>query len=90
MSTTTRTPITTTTSRSVRRAGAWCLGAGLVGAAQAGILLAWSPQVSQDRYSYPFTGLGFVVAQIAGALLALPIAQWLLGSPRGTPQQPAR
>jgi len=34
--------------------------------------------------------LGFVVAQITGALLALPIAQCLLGSPRGTPQQPAR
>lgn len=33
---------------------------------------------------------GFVAAQIAGALLALPIAQRLLGSPPGTPQQPAR
>ena len=73
MSTITRTHTTTSTSRSVRRAGAWCLGAGLVGAAQAGILLAWSPQVSQDRYSYPFTGLGFVVAQTSFFLQHLPL-----------------
>ncbi|MEJ7832088.1 MAG: hypothetical protein WKF79_04185 [Nocardioides sp.] len=71
MSTTTRTP--TTTSRSVRRAGAWCLGAGLVGAAQAIIVLAWSPQVSDARYSYPFTGFGFVVAQTSFFLQHLPL-----------------
>jgi len=71
MSTTTRTP--TTTSRSVRQAGVWCLGAGLVGAAQAIIMLAWSPQVSDDRYSYPFTGLGFVVAQASFFLQHLPL-----------------
>ncbi len=71
MSTTTRTP--TTTSRSVRRAGVWCLGAGLVGAAQAIILLAWSPQVSDNRYSYPFTGFGFVVAQTSFFLQHLPL-----------------
>ena len=71
MSTITRTP--TTTSRSVRRAGVWCLGAGLVGAAQAIILLAWSPQVSDDRYSYPFTGFGFVVAQASFFLQHLPL-----------------
>ncbi|MCY7402896.1 MAG: hypothetical protein LH477_18450 [Nocardioides sp.] len=71
MSTTTRTPITT--SRSVRRAGVWCLGAGLVGAAQALILLAWVPQVSDNRYSYPFTGFGFVVAQTSFFLQHLPL-----------------
>ena len=71
MSTTTRTPLTT--SRSVRRAGVWCLGAGLVGAAQAIIMLAWSPQVSDDRYSYPFTGFGFVVAQTSFFLQHLPL-----------------
>jgi len=89
MSTTTRTPITTTTSRSVRRAGAWCLGAGLVGAAQAIIMLAWSPQVSQDRYSYPFTGLGFVVAQTSFFLQHLPLvfalaALWWLPATRAS------
>ena len=71
MSTTTRTP--TTTSRSVRQTGVWCLGAGLVGAAQAIIMLAWSPQVSDDRYSYPFTGFGFAVAQASFFLQHLPL-----------------
>ncbi len=71
MSTITRTP--TPTSRSVRRAGLWCLGAGIVGAAQAVILLAWSPQVSDDRYSYPFGGFGFAVAQTSFFLQHLPL-----------------
>lgn len=71
MSTTTRPPLTT--SWSVRRAGFWCLGAGLVGAAQAIILLAWSPQVSDDRYSYPFTGFGYAVAQTSFFLQHLPL-----------------
>src|SRR4051794_16368182 len=74
------------TSRSVRRAGVWCLGAGLVGAAQAIILLAWSPQVPDDRYSYPFTGLGFVTAQTSFFLQHLPLVlgvaalRWLPGA----------
>jgi hypothetical protein len=63
----------TTTSRSVRRAGAWCLGAGLLGAAQTAIVLAWSPQVSDDRYSYPFTSLGHSVAQTTFFLQHLPL-----------------
>ena len=71
MSTTTRTP--TTTSRSVHQAGVWCLGAGLVGATQAIIMLAWSPQVSDNRYSYPFTGFGFVVAQMSFFLQHVPL-----------------
>lgn len=71
MSTITRPP--TTTPLSVRRAGVWCLGAGLVGAAQAIIVLAWSPQVPDDRYSYPFTGFGFVVAQTSFFLQHLPL-----------------
>jgi uncharacterized membrane protein YidH (DUF202 family) len=71
MSTTTLTP--TTTSRSVRRAGLWCLGAGLVGAAQAVTVLAWSPQVSDDRYSYPFTPIGFAIAQTTFFLQHLPL-----------------
>lgn len=71
MSTITRTP--PTTSRSVQQAGRWCLVAGLVGAGQAIILLAWPPQVSADRYSYPFTGLGFLLAQTSFFLQHLPL-----------------
>lgn len=71
MSTTTLTH--TTTSPSVRRAGVWCLGAGLIGAAQAAVLLAWSPQVTDDRYSYPFTGVGYAVAQTSFFLQHLPL-----------------
>lgn len=72
MSTATRIP-STTTARPVRRAGLWCLGAGLVGTAQAGLILAWSPQVSDERYSYPFTGAGFTVAQATFSLQHLPL-----------------
>jgi hypothetical protein len=71
MSTTTLSP--TTTSLRLRRTGAWCLAAGLVGAAQTIILLAWSPQVTNDRYSYPFTGFGYVVAQSSFFLQHLPL-----------------
>ena len=69
--TTTRTH--TETSRSVRRAGVWCLGAGLVGAVQAIVLLAWPAKVPDDRYSYPFAGFGFVVAQTSFFLQHLPL-----------------
>ena len=71
MSTTTLTQATTL--RSVRRAGVWCLGTGLLGAAQAAVLLAWSPQVTDDRYSYPFTGVGYTVAQTSFFLQHLPL-----------------
>lgn len=71
MSTTTRTP--PTTSRSVRRAGRWCVVAGVAGAVQAVILLAWPPQVPADRYSYPFTGLGFILAQASFFVQHLPL-----------------
>lgn len=71
MSTTTHTP--TSHSQSVRRAGAWCLGGGLVGAAQAVIVLAWSPQVSDDRFSYPFDGLWHGIAQTTFFLQHLPL-----------------
>ena len=63
----------TSTRQSVRRAGAWCLAAGLVGAAQGLMILAWSPQVSEERFSYPFTGLGFSIAQFSFFLQHLPL-----------------
>lgn len=58
----------------VHTAGAWCLAAGLVGLAQAALLLAWPKQVSIDRFSYPFTSVGFVVAQATFALQHVPLA----------------
>ncbi len=72
MSTTTTRAVTRTTSP-LGPAGAWCVGAGLVGVAQAVILLLWAPQVSADRYSYPFTGLGYGVAQVSFFLQHLPL-----------------
>ncbi len=66
--------LTTARSRStVRQAGAWCLAAGIVGAAQAAIVLAWSPQVPESRFSYPFSGAGFAVAQASFFLQHLPL-----------------
>jgi hypothetical protein len=62
------------TRRWVPKAGAWCLAAGLVGVAQAGVALAWPRQVSADRFSYPFTSAGFVVAQATFALQHVPLA----------------
>ena len=55
-------------------AGAWCAAAGLVGVAQAALVLAWPKQVSVDRFSYPFTSTGFVVAQATFALQHIPLA----------------
>jgi len=44
-----------------------------VGAAQAAVLLAWPEQVSEDRYSYPFTAGGHVLAQVSVFLQHLPL-----------------
>ena len=66
---------TTSTIRPwVHPAGAWCAAAGLVGAAQAALVLAWPKQVSVDRFSYPFTSTGYVVAQATFALQHVPLA----------------
>jgi hypothetical protein len=61
MSSTTLTHVPST--RSVRPAGAWCLAGGLLGAAEGLAMLAWSPQVSDDSFSYPFNDLWYVIAQ---------------------------
>jgi hypothetical protein len=63
MTTTTLTP--TLPSRAVRRAGAWCLGGGILGAAEGVVVLAWSPQVPDDRFSYPFSGLWYFVSEVS-------------------------
>ena len=46
-----------------RTAGRICLAGGLIGAAQATVMLLVSPTVSDDRYSYPFDSTGYAVAQ---------------------------
>lgn len=63
----------TSTSTAVHRAGKWCLAAGIIGAIQAGIVLAWPRQVTDDRFSYPFTENGYAVAQVAFFLQHLPL-----------------
>ena len=58
----------------VHTAGAWCLAAGLVGVAQAALVLAWPKQVSVDRFSYPFASAAFEFAQATFALQHVPLA----------------
>jgi hypothetical protein len=83
-------PMTTTTSTrtplvmSIRQAGAWCLGGGLLGAAEALAVLAWSPQVSGDRFSYPFNSPWYFVAEACFVLqhmLLVPAGLALLSLP---------
>lgn len=83
----------TSTRQSVRRAGAWCLGAGLLGAAQGVAVLAWPPQAPEDRFSYPFTGVGFAIAQLSFFLQHLPLilgVAMLLGLPAVRSSRTAR
>lgn len=51
--------------RRVRRAGAWCLAGGLLGAVGVLVTLAWSPQVTEERFSYPFDAFWFVIAELS-------------------------
>lgn len=55
--------MTSTTSRSARL----CLWGGLIGAAQAVVLLLLPPAVGPDRFSHPFDATGHVVAQLTFA-----------------------
>ncbi len=48
----------------VRRAGAACLAAGVLGAASGVFLAVYPAQVADDRFSYPLTSTGFVVIQV--------------------------
>ena len=74
MTTLTSSSTTSTIRPWVHTAGAWCAAAGLVGVAQAALVLAWPKQVSVDRFSYPFTSTGYVVAQATFALQHIPLA----------------
>ena len=51
----------------VRRAGALCLGGGLLGVVEGIVTLSWSPQVTEERFSYPFDEFWFVIAELAYA-----------------------
>lgn len=63
------TPLTTvSTTRRVRRAGAWCLGGGLLGIAGVLVTLAWPHQVTEEWFSYPFDAFWFVIAELAYAV----------------------
>lgn len=73
MTSITTSSATRATDHTIRRAGAWCLAGGLVGIAQAALLLAWPGQVDSDRFSYPFTSGGFVLAQATFALQHVPL-----------------
>lgn len=52
----------------VRRAGAVCLVGGLLGVVEGLVTLSWSPQVPEERFSYPFDEFWFVVAELAYAV----------------------
>lgn len=69
------TPITPTTpnttvatTRRVRRAGAVCLGGGLLGIAEGIITLSWPQQVTEEWFAYPFDTSWFVIAELAYAV----------------------
>jgi hypothetical protein len=51
----------------LRRAGALCLAGGLLGVVEGIVTLSWSPQVDEERFSYPFDEFWFVVAELAYA-----------------------
>ena len=72
MSTSTELSPNRTSSRVVT-SGRWCAAAGLVGLLQGLILLAWPPQVSDDRFSFPLSSTGHVVAQATFFLQHLPL-----------------
>jgi hypothetical protein len=63
--------MSTTTSnhslKSIRRAGAWCLGGGLLGVAEGVVTLAWPHQVTEDWFRYPFNTFWFVIAELSYA-----------------------
>lgn len=53
----------TTVPEWVRRAGAVCLAAGILGAASGILLAVYPPGVSEEMFSYPLTAAGFTVMQ---------------------------
>ena len=68
MTPTTPTTTVVSTTRRVRRAGAVCLGGGLLGIAEGVITLSWPKQVTEEWFAYPFDTFWFVIAELAYAL----------------------
>lgn len=64
----------TSPDSTLRAVGALGLVTGILGAAGAVLLLAWSPQVPADLMSYPFTQRGFAIVQSVFAVQHLPLA----------------
>lgn len=60
-------------STNLRTAGRWCLVAGVIGAIQAAVVLAWPHQVPEARFSFPFTATGHVIAQSTFFLQHVPL-----------------
>ena len=87
---TTQTTAATQEHPTVRRTGMWCLAAGLVGVAQAVLVVLWPEQVAADRYSYPFTPTGHVVAQATFFLQHLPLLAGLVALSRLAPVRTSR
>ncbi|WP_109509918.1 hypothetical protein [Nocardioides speluncae] len=72
MTTTTANPVRATSrQRSLAAVG---LAASLLGAASAGLLIGWDPQVPSDQFSYPFEPGGFAVVQTFFFVQHLPLA----------------
>jgi len=63
----------------VRTLGLLCVLAGALGVASAAVLLVIDPAVGSDRFSYPFTPAGFVVAQAWFSIHHLGLLAGLLG-----------
>lgn len=56
---------TVSTTRQIRRAGAWCLGGSLLGIAEGIVTLSWPTQVTEEWFAYPFNTFWFVIAELA-------------------------
>ena len=63
----------------VPQVGTMTVVAAALGALSAAVLLAVPPQVAQERYSYPFTAGGYVVAQLFFAVQHLGLLAGLVG-----------
>ncbi|MGD9961336.1 hypothetical protein [Nocardioides sp.] len=72
------------------RLGRWCTAAALVGLLQGLALLVWPHQVPEDRFSFPLTGVGFVIAQATFFLQHLPLALAVLALAGAVTATPAR
>ena len=66
----------------LRTLGGLTVAAGVIGAVQAAVILAWPDQVSDQHYSYPFDSTGYVVAQASFALQHLGLLAGLYGVTR--------